>query len=159
MENTKIFYYHFNKLNAWSIINAVLVLLTVLCATCCKNLMFLPEVRLFLVVLGLSVLLWCYKHLLRHKLAVTDSQGISIDHCQKLLWKDIRSVEERQVQCGLKKMPVLVLIPKKDIQYHYNFLQRHNGDFTPFSIPLYNIVEKKDLQALKKIILSKWRKF
>jgi len=36
-----------------------------------------------------------------------------------------------------------------------NFLQRHNGDFTPFSIPLYEIVSPEDAAELTEIIAEK----
>ena len=50
--------------------------------------------------------------------------------------------------------------PKEGIDYKYNFLQKHNCDFTPFSIPLYDIMDTKDRDELvaliKHIIMGHW---
>ena len=85
-------------------------------------------------------------------MAIVSDEGIKIDHCRILKWKDIESTEEKDVLCGFKHMPVLVLTPKKDIEYKYNFLQKHNSGFTAFSIPLYDIVAPNDRDELIELI-------
>lgn len=69
--------------------------------------------------------------------------------------KTLKNAEEKIVRCGFRRLRIIVLHPKKGINYRYNFLQRHNGDFTPFSIPLYEIVSPEDAAELTEIIAEK----
>ena len=73
----------------------------------------------------------------------------------KMFPKIIESTEEKVVHCGLSKMPVLILLPKKGIDYKYNFLQKHNSGFTAFSIPLYDVISDKDREELVNLIKQK----
>ena len=59
------------------------------------------------------------------------------------------------VRCCGKLRKVIVLIPHDNIDYKYNFLQRHNGEFTPFSIPLYGILSKEDEEKMVNLIARK----
>ena len=70
-------------------------------------------------------------------------------------WKDIEIAEERMVTCCGKKRRVIVLIPKKGIDYKYNFLQKHNGDFTPFCLPLYGLLTPEDEEKVFRIVTHK----
>ena len=68
-----------------------------------------------------------------------DENGIKIDHGSPLPWKDIKNAEYKTAKCCFQKLPVIILNPKKNIKYHYNFMQKRCAkmDFTAFSIPLY----------------------
>lgn len=88
-------------------------------------------------------------------MAIITEDSIKIDHTNPLVWKDIESAEERLVKCCGKERRVIVLLPKKDIQYKYNFLQKHNGDFTPFCLPLYGILAPEDEEKVFRIVASK----
>lgn len=72
-----------------------------------------------------------------------------------LPWADIRAAEEKTVKCGLRKYRVIVLEPKEGIDYRYNFLQKHNCRFSPFSIPLYGILSDEDIAEIKRLISEK----
>ena len=99
--------------------------------------------------------LWIYKHCMKQVLAVITKESIKIDHCQPLLWKDVASAEERLVWCGFRKLKIIVLNTREDIDYHYNFLQKHNGEFTPFSLPLYSVVNREETEELKRILMKR----
>ena len=73
----------------------------------------------------------------------------------KLRWSDIASIEEKEVHCCFQKYKVMILKPKADIEYHYNFLQKHNGEFTAFAVPLYGILSKEDEDKIVTIIKEK----
>ena len=82
-------------------------------------------------------------------------ESIKIDHCNPLNWKDIRFAEERIVHCMGMRRKVIVLVPVDNLDYKYNFLQKHNGEFTPFSIPLYGILSKDDEDKIRNIVAKK----
>jgi len=105
-----------------------------------------------LVTIFVSWGLWFYKHCMKQVLAVVTDESIKIDHCRPLLWSDVTSAEERLVPCGLRELKVIILNTREDMNYHYNFLQKHNGGFTPFSIPLYNVILKTDADAISQEI-------
>ena len=156
---TQEFYYQFDKVNCWTIINASLTLMLVMCAIKCPCAYLWPQ-TIFLVLLCLASWgAWSYKYLKKQRCALVDEKGITLDHCQKLLWKDIKSVYEKKVSCCFRKYPILVLEPNEGIDYQYNFLQRHNGEWTPFSVPLYDVLSKADREALVQIIHSKVKQF
>lgn len=139
--NEKIFYYRFNKLNAWLILNLALTITLVYWGVRCPCLLFWVQTQVLLGVCLLSWLAWGWKYVLKHKAVVVDDEGIKIDYCQKLPWKDIARTEEKDVRCCFRNCRVLTLVPKDGISYRYNFLQKHNGDFTPFAIPPVRIAE------------------
>ena len=126
MSQTKTFYYKFNPVNAWMIFNAVLFIMILHCCIVCPCLLFWWQTQVIIGVFIFSTLAWGYKYVLKHKMAVIDDEGITIDHCNKLLWKDVESAEEKTIRCWFKKYDIIVLNPKKGIDYKYNFLQRHN---------------------------------
>jgi len=155
MMKAKEFYYTFNKINAWFIFNAALLIMLVYISFKCSCLLFWWQTQVLWGVALLSWLIWGYKYLLKHRVALIDDKTITIDHCRPLAWKDIKQAEERIVRCCFRKLKVIVLVPKEGIDYQYNFLQKHNGDFTAFSIPLYEIVSPEDAKAIKEIIARK----
>ena len=155
MKKAKTFYYQFDWLNGWFILNTSLTITLAYCTFRCPVLLFWPQTQVLIATAVFSWLVWGYKYLLKHRLAVIDDVSIKIDHCRPLFWKDVQFAEEKTVRCGLKKYRILALHPKKDIHYHYNFLQKHNGNFTPFSIPLYHIVSKQDIDEITRLIAAK----
>ncbi len=155
MSQTKTFYYKFNPVNVWMIFNAVLFIMILHCCIVCPCLLFWWQTQVIIGVFIFSTLAWGYKYVLKHKMAVIDDEGITIDHCNKLPWKDVENAEEKTIRCWFKKYDVIVLNPKKGIDYKYNFLQRHNCGFTAFSIPLYPIVRKEDIKEIRDILSKK----
>lgn len=152
---TKTFYYHFRKIDTLLVLNILLTLLLAKCLSCCPSMLYWSQVQIFTATLAVSYLIWAWLHLVKHKMATVDDFGITIDHCRPLAWKDIKSAEEKIVRCCFKKRRIIILIPKANIDYKYNFLQKHNGEFTPFSIPLYNIISKEDEEEITAIIAQK----
>lgn len=155
MTDKKIFYYHFNPFNFWLLLNCFISYILLCCAFkytyCCRWSEFYVLCGLMIVSWGL----WIFKHLMKQVLAVITDESIKIDHCNPLPWKKIKNAEERIVHCFFKKFKVIILVPKKGIKYKYNFLQKHNGEFSPFSLPLYPVITKEEASELKKIISSK----
>lgn len=155
MPENKIFYYHFKPLNFWLLLNLFITYCIVCCAVkftyCCHW----PQFYIIAGVILLSWGLWIYKHCFKHKLAVISKDSITIDHCRPLLWKNIIGAEEKIVRCGFRKLKIIVLNTKTDMEYEYNFLQKHNGEFTAFSLPLYPVVTNEEAAALRKIIERK----
>lgn len=138
MSEAKSFYYKFNPLNFWTILNLVLMIGFVYAVYNCYCLVYCPWQTWFMLGgLGVSTALWMYKFALKHRMALIDDKSIKIDHCEPIAWDDIESAEEKIVRCGFKNRKVIILKPKKGIKYKYNFLQKHNAGFSPFSIPLY----------------------
>jgi len=152
---SKIYYYNFKRFNCWLIFNIILLVKAVYCVVKCPIIFAYPQTYVLLLCLFVSIAAWCYKYLLKHPVALVSDESIKIDYCKPLKWEDIESVEEKDVYCCLTKKKVLVLNPKKGIDYKYNFLQKHNCGFTAFSIPLYGIIKPEDLEELQKIIKSK----
>ena len=153
--NEKIFYYRFNKLNAWLILNLALTITLGYWGVRCPCLLFWVQTQVLLGVCLLSWLAWGWKYVLKHKAVVVDDEGIKIDYCQKLPWKDIARTEEKDVRCCFRNCRVLTLVPKDGISYRYNFLQKHNGDFTPFAIPLYGLLSPEDEKEIAEIVAEK----
>ena len=155
MPTRKVFYYHFNRINFWTFLNLFLIYILVCCAVKFRYCCYWPE---YYVLLSLGIIswgLWIYKHCLKQKLAIITDTDITIDHCQPLPWKSIRYAEERIVRCGFRRLKIIVLVPKAKIKYQYNFLQKHNGPFTPFSLPLYPVITPKDAKAMRALIMKK----
>lgn len=100
------------------------------------------------------VLLWCYKHI-KHKAVVVTDESIKIDYCNPLMWKDIKTAEVKNIHMGCKDYKILSLEPKENIEYRYNWLQKHNCQFGPFAIPLYGILTPEDEAEVEKIVKGK----
>lgn len=147
----KTYYYNFNKFDAsfWAMILAFIM--AVGCLGCCKCCCFCLGVWILFV---LTVLLWCYKHI-KHKAVVITDESIKIDYCNPLAWKDIKSAEIKTVRMGRKDYKILSLEPKGNIEYRYNWLQKHNCCFGPFAIPLYGILTPEDEEEIMKLVAGK----
>jgi len=150
----KTFYYKFKKNYIWLILNVAALAGIIFCCIRHPSLTVWLETQTLVILLTVMLVLWIYKFVLRHPMAVIDDETIKIDHTNPLKWSDIASAEEKIVNCCGKKR-IISLIPKDNINYKYNFLQKHNGDFTPFSIPLYGIISPEDEEEITKIVARK----
>ena len=177
MKEAAIFYYRFNRLNAWFIFNMAFLVTMVYGMTCWPCLIFWVQTQghhtsmlrpggwpclifwvqtqVLIGVLLFSWIAWGYKYLIKHPAVVIDDDGITIDGCRPLFWKDVKNAEEKTVKCCFKKYKVIVLNPKEGIEYKYNFLQKHNCGFSAFSIPLYGILSREDEAEITKRIALK----
>ncbi len=151
----QIFYYKFNKVNAWLILNLALTITLIYWSFKCVCLLYWIQTQILIGLCVVSWLGWIWKYALKHQAVMVDEEGIKIDLSDKLKWSDIKSIEEKEVSCCLKKCKVMILHPKENIEYHYNFLQRHNGEFTPFAVPLYGILSEDDENTVVEIIKQK----
>lgn len=151
----KTYYYSFPKKNLWLTVNLLLAAMIAGCAYSCPCIFFFDETAYIIGAVALSILAWIYFYLFKHKMAVVTDDYIQIDHTAPLYWKDIKTAEERDVFCCCKKRKILVLVPKDNIDYKYNFLQKHNGAFTPFSIPLYGVISSQDEEELREVVKKK----
>ena len=97
---------------------------------------------------------WIWKNILPHKAVVIDDEGIRIDHCQKLKWKDIDYAEYKTVRCCFINRKIISLVPKADADIKLNLMQKGQNPFPPFSIPLYGILRKEDEEAIIKAVTS-----
>ncbi len=155
MSKQTVFYYHFEPIGGWFILNAVMLITFGYWSVVCPCLLYWSQMQVLLSVTAFSWLAWGWKNFAKHRLAVFDGKSITIDNCQPLFWKDIKAAEERMVRCGLRKYRVIVLIPKDGIDYKYNFLQKHCGNFTAFSLPLYNVVTPDDAAEMIELVNKK----
>lgn len=155
MSETRTFYYRFNRLNAWLILNIALLITLVSGMICWPCLMFWVQTQVLVGVMLFSWFAWGYKYLVKHPAVIVDDEKITIDNCEPLYWKDIKNAEQKIVRCWFRKYKVIALNPKDNIDYKYNFLQRHNCGFTAFSIPLYGILSKEDAAEITRIIAEK----
>lgn len=151
----QIFYYKFNKVNAWLILNLALTITLSYWSIKCVCLLYWIQTQILIGLCVFSWLGWIWKYILKHQAIMVDEEGIKLDLSDKLKWTDIKSIEEKEVSCCLKKYKVLILHPKENIDYHYNFLQKHNGEFTPFAVPLYGILSEDDEKTVVEIIKQK----
>ncbi len=153
MKKEHVFYYKFKKLNGWLCFNAIFGVLLVYACFCCPYMIFWRQMHVLWGCFLFSSALWCYKHFCKQRLAVITDEFIKIDHCAPLYWNDIVKAEERNVRCCFKKLRVIVLLSRQPFDdYPFNFLQKHNGEFTPFSIPLYDIVSDADIKKIRRLI-------
>ncbi len=148
-------YYHFKKNYIWLMLN---VMALVLIASCLLKSLSYACWWEFQVLTGLfifTLLIWIYKYAIKQPMAVITDETIKIDHSNPIAWKDIELAEERMVKCCGKERRVIVLLPKKGLDYKYSFLQKHNGEFTPFCLPLYGILTPEDEEKVFRIVAEK----
>lgn len=142
----KEFYYHFDKLD--TCFGAIVVELMAMCYVGWTS----PWAW---VILALTTLLWVYKHVVKQTAVVITDTEIKIDHCEPLPWKDIKDAEIKVVNLWGENLKILSLNPKEGIDYSYNYLQKHNGDFGPFPIPLYGILAPEDEKEVVNLVKKK----
>lgn len=150
----KKIYYNFKPLNLWLLFNIVITLLVVSCAFCGRGIWAYPQTWVILGTVVFSWAVWYYKYIHPQTMAVVTDESIKIDHSNPLKWQDIDHAEERDVNCCFTPHRVLALIPKKNIDYKYNWLQKHNP-FPEFSIPLYGLLTAEDEKEIVKIVAAK----
>lgn len=155
MKGEKSFYYKFNPINGWMFFNLILIVLFAYMLFLCPYLAYWWQSWVLAGVLGFSVGVWAYKYAFKHRMALIDDKMIKIDHCEPIDWADIEYAKEKIVRCCFKNRKVIILKPKEGISYKYNFLQKHNAGFTPFSIPLYGILSADDEKEIVNIIREK----
>lgn len=148
----KVFYYDFKWFNAWFIFNLLFTLLIGSCYIFCPRICFYPQMYVLLGVMLFSWAVWAYKYLYPQKIAVITEDSIKIDHTAPLRWADIKAAEEREVYCCFKKRKIIALLPRENLHYPYNWLQRRNTSFTAFSIPLYGLLSAQDEAEITEII-------
>ncbi|MBQ9271276.1 MAG: hypothetical protein IJ218_03325 [Alphaproteobacteria bacterium] len=148
----KIYYYNFKALNAWLVFNLLLTLLICSCFLCGTRIWLYPQMYVIIGVVLFSWCTWYYKYMYPQIMAVVTDDSIKIDHTNPLKWSDIAYAEEREVYCCFKMRKIIVIVPRDDIDYQYNWLQKHNAGFTAFSIPLYGLLSKHDEQELAELI-------
>lgn len=155
MKKKTIFYYQFKPINGWLFLNIIFAAFLIHCSFRFPVLLLWWQMQVLIGTCLFSWGLWIYKYLLKHPIAIIDDESITIDHCQPLYWKDIENAEEKMVRCGLRKLRVIILNPKDGLDYAYNFLQRHNGEFTAFSLPLYDVISVENAKKMKSLIAKK----
>ena len=152
----QVFYYRFKTNYVW-------LILTLLLLGFVLHLFFRFPVIVYwwefwgLLVSGVySLVLWGYKYLKKHKMAVIDDKYIKIDHCRPLPWRLVACAELKMANFGFKKLPIIIIRTKKPINYNYNPLQRlcSKMDFTAFSIALYAL-SPEDVKKVTEIISRK----
>ena len=148
---TQIFYYQFKTNYVW-------LILTLLLLSFVAHLFFrFPVVVYWWEFWGLlgsciySLVLWGFKYLKKHKMAVIDDKYIKIDHCKSLPWRLVVCAEMKTARCCFKKLPIIVIRTKKPIDYDYNPLQKlcSKMDFTAFSIALYALSPEDEKKITK----------
>ncbi len=154
----KIIYYSFQKVNFHFYINILLTLIMLKCFMCRCPFLCVSQLNVWTLICACSWLLWYWLYVKKHIMAIITDEGIKIDHCEILRWKDIKSTEEKEVRCCFKRRKVIILNIKDNVKYHYNYLQKNNP-FTAFSIPLYGIVSDTDIKAIKDIFAKKIKKY
>ena len=150
----KVFYYNFKPWNLWLLFNIALTLLVGSCLMCGWRILLYPQMWIIFGTVIFSWSLWYYKYIHPQVMAVITDKSIKIDHTNPLKWKDIDYAQEKEVVCCFKKYRVLALIPKKNINYKYNWLQKHNP-FPEFSIPLYGLLTPENEKEIVKIVSKK----
>ena len=150
----KTFYYNFKAFNLWLLFNIIITVLTGLCFIEGWQIILYPQMWTIIGSVIFSWAMWYYKYVHPQTMAVINDESIKIDHTAPLKWKDISHAKEVDVWCFFRKRHVLSLVPKKNIKYQYNWLQRHNP-FPPFSIPLYGLMTPKDEKEIVKSVAKK----
>ena len=148
-------YYHFKKNYVWLVLNILALALLGSCLFKSLSYACWWEFQVLFGLFVITLLVWIYKYAMKQPMAVITDDTIKIDHSNPIAWKDIESAEERMVKCCGKERRVIVLLPKKGIDYKYSFLQKHNGDFTAFCLPLYGILTPEDEEKVFRIVADK----
>ena len=153
----EVIYYSFKK----NYLLLAFLLIGIFCIIGCiiynPSFAFWWQKQVIMGILILALIIWCYKYLFKHKMAEWDDEYIKIDHTNPIKWTDFSLAEERIIKCCGKMRRIVVLLPKEDINYKYNWLQKHNGEFTPFSVPLYGIISQEDEEKILREIARKIR--
>lgn len=152
----RVFYYHFKTNWIWLVLTLLLFAFMLHCMICYPILIYWWQSWTLLGVCVYSFTLWAIKYLCHHKMAVIDDKRIKIDHCRPLPWRMVACAELKVIRCCFKKLPIIVLRPKRPLHYRFNLLQKLliHSDFTPFSIALYALTPN-DAKRIASIIAQK----
>lgn len=125
--------YTYNMFNSWPLL-IILIITQVLCLAALASILFVT--------------------IIPQTLAITNKDGIKIDHNELLSWHDIELAEEKYTSY-LTRRPFMALHVKKATlaKYHLTFMQKlcKANIFTPFSIPLY-AMRPEDVAEIRNII-------
>ena len=152
----QVFYYHFKTNWLWLILTLLLFFFMLHCVFCYPAAVFWWQTWSLFGCCVYSFALWAFKYLCRHKMAVIDDKYIKIDHNRPLPWRAVAFAEFKSARCCFKKLPIIILRPKKPLRYRYNLMQKwcSHLDFTPFSIALYALTSE-DANTITTIIAQK----
>ncbi len=142
----KTFYYKFQKIDSIFVLLLLEIVFILFMGLSCP---------LLWGVLIFTALAWGYKNIVKHPAVVITDKDIKIDYSNPLAWKDIASAEIKTVRLCGKDKKILSLNPKKDIQYHYSYLQKNNANFGPFPIPLYGVLSPADEKEIIHLVGDK----
>lgn len=154
----EVIYYRFKKgfLSwLWLLFDIVALAFLFKCLWCFSPFIYMWQLLVLFVVIGMHLGFWFYKYTADNEMAVINDKDIKIDHSNPIAWNDIAYAEEKTVKCCGKNRKILSLVPREGINYKYSWLQLHNAGFTAFSIPLYGIISKEDEKKIIKIVEEK----
>lgn len=151
-----VFYYHFKTNYVWLFLTLLLLGFIIGVLFRIPMLIYWWQSWGLLIACIYSLVLWCIKYKIKHKMVVVDDKYIKIDHCRPLPWRLVACAEIKTARCGFRKLPIIVIRTKKPINYSYNPLQKlcSRMDFTAFSIALY-VLTPDDIKKIKEIISRK----
>ena len=152
----QVFYYRFKTNYVWLILTFLLFGFLIHLFLKFPVIVYWWEFWGLLVSGVYSLVLWGYKYLKKHKMAVIDDKYIKIDHCRPLPWRLVVCAEMKVARCGFRKLPIIAIRTKKPIDYDFNPLQKMCAkmDFTAFSIALYAL-SPEDAKKVTEIIARK----
>lgn len=151
-----IFYYHFRPNYVWLLLTLMFLGFMIGVLLRVPVLIFWWQVWGLIGTCVYSLVLWCIKYKMKHKMAVIDDKYIKIDHCRPLPWRLVACAEMKTARCCFRKLPIIAIRTKKPINYSYNPLQKmcSKMDFTAFSIALYALTPS-DVKKVTEIISQK----
>lgn len=132
--------------------NVVLLIVLLHCLIVYPCLIYWWQTQVLAGLFAVSFAAWCYKHLLKHRMALVTDESITIDHCRALYWKDVVSAEERLVRCCFLPRRIVVLIPKEGIDYKYNFYKSIMGSLRLFPCRCMVFFPKKTKRRLLRLL-------
>lgn len=142
----KTFYYRFKKFDGCL---AILILEIIFLCLVGISTSFLW------LIMALTIGVWGYKNIVKHPAVIITDTDIKIDFSDPIKWQDIQSAEIKTVRLCNKDKKILALVPKKDIQYRYSYLQKNNCNFGPFPIPLYGVLTPQDEEEIIRLVGKK----
>lgn len=87
MERQQIFYYKFGYLNLWTILNVVLLIVLLHCLIVYPCLIYWWQTQVLAGLFAVSFAAWCYKHLLKHRMALVTDESITLTIAARCIGK------------------------------------------------------------------------